>query len=298
MFRGSYVALITPFNQGVIDEIALRKLVDFQILQGTDGLIPVGTTGESCVLTHQEHKKVVEIVVDQCASRVPVIAGAGSNNPQEALALAKDAQRVGANGLLCVAGYYNRPSQEGLYQHFKMLHDNTDLPIVIYNIPPRAVVDITPATMQRLAALKNVIGVKDATADLNRINLEKLLIDKEFSFFSGEDATALAYNALGGTGCISVTANVAPKHCAQLQRLCTQGDFVKAREIHQQLLPLHQALFLEPSPAGVKYAVSLLELCTAQVRLPIIEVSNATKQAIVNAMIKLELISDRGVNNA
>lgn len=296
MFSGSYVALITPFNEGDIDERALRALVDYQIEQGTQGLIPVGTTGESCVLTHAEHKRVVKIVIEQCAGRIPVIAGAGSNNPLEALQYAQYAQSVGADGILCVAGYYNRPSQEGLYQHFKMIHDNTDIAMLIYNIPPRAVVDIEPATMARLAKLKNVVGVKDATADLNRINCEQRLIEQTFSFFSGEDGTALAYNALGGDGCISVTANVAPKHCAQLQHWCKEGDYSKAREIHRQLLPLHNALFSEPSPAGVKYAASVLGICHAQARLPIVPVNQDTQQAILSALFNLGLI-DKNVAN-
>ena len=294
MFSGSYVALITPFRAGTIDEVALRNLVDFQIEQGTQGLIPVGTTGESCVLSNREHKRVVEIVVEQCGGRIPVIAGAGSNNPAEALEYAQYAEKVGADGVLCVAGYYNRPSQEGLYQHFKMIHDNTDIAMLIYNIPPRAVVDIEPATMARLAKLDKVVGVKDATADLNRINIEQSLITQEFSYFSGEDATALAYHALGGSGCISVTANVAPRLCAKLQQLCAQGNYEKARAVHRQLLPLHSALFIEPSPAGVKYAASLLGLCQAQVRLPIVAVSETTKKAIANALSNLALIDNLG----
>ena len=294
MFSGSYVALITPFRAGTIDEVALRNLVDFQIEQGTQGLIPVGTTGESCVLSNQEHKRVVEIVVEQCGGRIPVIAGAGSNNPAEALEYAQYAEKVGADGVLCVAGYYNRPSQEGLYQHFKMIHDNTDIAMLIYNIPPRAVVDIEPVTMARLAKLDQVVGVKDATADLHRINIEQSLITQEFSYFSGEDATALAYHALGGCGCISVTANVAPRLCAKLQRLCAAGNYRQARAVHRQLLPLHSALFIEPSPAGVKYAASLLGLCQAQVRLPIVAVSDKTKKAIANALSNLALIDNLG----
>jgi len=290
MFLGSFVALITPFNNNRVDEAALRNLVDFQIEQGSQGLIPVGTTGESCVLKNVEHKSVVKIVVEQCAGRVPVIAGAGSNNPAEALEYAQYAQEVGADGVLCVAGYYNRPSQEGLYRHFKMIHDNTDIAMLIYNIPPRAVVDVEPHTLAKLAKLTNVVGVKDATGDLNRINLEQQLVDKEFSFFSGEDASALAYHALGGSGCISVTANVAPKLCAQMQQLCLQGRYTQARAVHKKLLPLHQALFLEPSPAGVKYAAQLLGLCSQEVRLPIVEVSEETKAKIFNALSQLQLM--------
>ncbi len=290
MISGSYTALITPFSNGELDEQALRDLVEFQVQQGTVGLIPVGTTGEACTLSYEEHKRVVEIVVEQCRKRAQVIAGAGSNNPVEALEFAKYAQDVGADAVLCVAGYYNRPNQQGLYEHFKAIHDNTDIDMFIYNIPPRAIVDVQPNTMQRLSMLPRVVGVKDATGDLNRINEERILIGEGFSFLSGEDMTALGYNAMGGNGCISVTANVAPNLCAQMQRYCLQGDYERAFEIHQRLLPLHKALFLEPSPAGVKYAASLLGICQAQVRLPIIEVSLDTQQAIQSALQQLKLI--------
>ena len=290
MISGSYTALITPFSNGELDEQALRNLVELQVQEGTVGLIPVGTTGEACTLSYEEHKRVVAVVVEQCGNRAQVIAGAGSNNPVEALEFAQYAQTVGADAVLCVAGYYNRPNQQGLYEHFKVIHDNTDIDMYIYNIPPRAIVDIQPTTMQRLSLLPRVIGVKDATGDLNRINEERMLIGSEFSFLSGEDMTALGYRAMGGNGCISVTANVAPKLCAQMQNYCAQGDYGRAFEIHQRLLPLHKALFLEPSPAGVKYAASLLGICQAQVRLPIIEVSLETQKAIQSAMQQLELI--------
>lgn len=290
MFSGSYTALITPFNDGKLDEEGLRRLVDFQIEGGTAGLIPVGTTGEACTLSYSEHKRVVEIVVEQAAKRVIVIAGAGSNNPAEAIEFAKHAEQVGADGILCVAGYYNRPNQQGLFEHFKAIHDSCNMDMIIYNIPPRAIVDVLPQTMQRLAALPRVVGVKDATADLNRINEERALIGDNFSYFSGEDMTALGYHVLGGDGCISVTANVAPSLCSKMQQLCAQGDYGKAREIHYQLLTLHKALFLEPSPAGVKYAAKLLGLCDAEVRLPIVEVSQATAQSIKQALIALDLI--------
>ena len=223
-------------------------------------------------------------MVEQAEGRVPVIAGAGSNNPAEALEYAQHAQRAGADGVLCVAGYYNRPSQEGLYQHFKYIHDNIDIAMIIYNIPARAIVDVLPETMQRLARLERVVGVKDATAELARVSVEQQLIEGEFSYFSGEDMTAVGYNAMGGTGCISVTANVAPRHCAQLQQACRQGDYKLAQQLQQQLLALHQALFLEPSPAGVKYAASLLGLCDASVRLPIVAVSQQSKTAIRQAL--------------
>ena len=291
MFYGSFVALITPFQHGELDEAALRKLVDFHVDSGTQGLVPVGTTGEASTLSSAEHKKVVDIVVEQCAGRLPVIAGAGSNNPAEALEYAQHAQWAGADAVLCVAGYYNRPNQEGLYQHFKYIHDNIEIPMIIYNIPPRAIVDVLPQTMQRLALLERVVGVKDATADLARVSCERQLIEGQFSYFSGEDMTAVGYNAMGGTGCISVTANVAPRHCAQLQLACRNGEYLLAQKLQQQLLALHQALFLEPSPAGVKYAASLLGLCDASVRLPIVAVSQQSKTAIRQALLSLQLIS-------
>jgi 4-hydroxy-tetrahydrodipicolinate synthase len=290
MFSGSFVALITPFNQGQLDEAALRKLVDYQIENGTAGLVAVGTSGESCTLTNAEHKQVVEIVIEQSADRVPVIVGAGSNNPTEALEYAQFAEQAGADGLLCVAGYYNRPSQEGLYQHFKLIHDNTCLPIIIYNIPPRAIVDVLPETMQRLSMLERIVGVKDSTADLNRINLEQQIIDQPFSYFSGEDMTAIAYRALGGNGCISVVANVAPEQCAQMHLACDSGDFTRARQIHRDLLQLNKALFREPSPAGIKYAASMMGICSEQARLPIVSLNKSSKALIENALLNLSLI--------
>ncbi|MBV1920541.1 MAG: 4-hydroxy-tetrahydrodipicolinate synthase [Pseudomonadales bacterium] len=272
-FSGSYVALVTPFKNGAVDDEALCRLVEWHISNGTGGLVPMGTTGESSTVTTEEHKQVVEIVVKAVAGRIPVIAGAGSNNPVEALDFAQHAQSVGANGVLCVAGYYNRPSQEGLYQHFKVIHDNTDIPIIIYNIPPRAVVDITPETMARLADLPRVVGVKDATGDLTRISQERQLIKGAFCYFSGDDMTAVAYNALGGSGCISVTANVFPQLISALQGACLSQDYHRALEYHDQLVPVHQALFEEPSPSGVKFAMSCLGLCDDEVRLPIVGAS-------------------------
>ena len=287
MFQGSYVALVTPFRDGVVDEAALRRLVDWQIREGSDGLVPVGTTGESPTLTAAEHKRVVAIVVEQAAGRVPVLAGAGSNNPVEALHYVQFAQEVGADGVLSVAGYYNKPCQEGLYQHFRFLHDNSDIPIVIYNIPPRCVVDIQPQTMARLAQLPRIVGVKDATLDLSRVSQERALIGKPFSYLSGEDITALAYNAMGGGGCISVTANVAPALCAQLQTACREGEYRRALELHEQLLPLHQALFAAPSPSGVKVAASVLGLCTEDVRLPLVPVEPPVRMQIEQALASL-----------
>ncbi len=284
MFRGSFTALVTPFLNRQLDEISLRKLVNWQIQNGAHGLVPMGTTGESPTVSEAEHKRVVEIVVDEANGRVPVIAGAGSNNPIEAIKYAQYAQQIGANAVLAVAGYYNKPSQEGLFQHFKQLHDETNIPIIIYNIPPRTIVDIQPDTMARLANLDRVVGVKDATMDLARISLERMRINKAFSYLSGEDMTALAYNVAGGQGCISVTANIAPALCARMQTLCLEGDFKSALEIHDKLMPLNSALFREPNPAGIKYAASLLGLCAEECRLPIVPLSNATKQLIRHEM--------------
>ena len=244
----------------------------------------MGTTGESSTVTAEEHKHVVEMVVKTVAGRIPVIAGAGSNNPIEALEFAQHAQSVGADGVLCVAGYYNRPSQEGLYQHFRMLHDNTDIPIIIYNIPPRAVVDITPETMSRLADLPRVAGVKDATGDLTRISQERQLIKKPFCYFSGDDMTAVAYNALGGSGCISVTANVLPQLNSALQVACLSHDYQRALAYHDQLISVHQALFEEPSPSGVKFAMSYLGLCDNEVRLPILSANTHSQSMIMRCL--------------
>ncbi len=293
MFSGSYVALITPFSNDQIDEDALRKLVNRQIEQGTQGLVPMGTTGEASTATEQEHKRVIQIVVEESAGRVPVVAGAGSNNPAEALVYAKAAEQAGADGILCVAGYYNRPSQQGLYEHFKFIHDHCSLPIIVYNIPPRTIVDIKAETMARLAALPRIVGVKDATLDLSRISQERQLIDKDFCHFSGEDMTALAYNAMGGRGCISVTANIAPRLCADMHQACVAGDYQKALQIHERLMPLHQALFLEPNPAGAKYALSLTGLCSDEIRLPLLPVSDATREAIKRSVDSLNLLPAR-----
>lgn len=293
MIGGSLVALVTPFINDEIDEEALRALVDWHITQGTHGLVPVGTTGESATLTEKEHCRVIEIVVDEAGGRIPVVAGAGSNNPREAIVYSQHAERCGADAALHVAGYYVRPDQEGLYRHFETVHDATGLPIFVYNIPPRAIVDVLPETMARLAELPRIIGVKDATGDLNRPIQERLAIEKEFSFLSGEDGTAVAYNASGGNGCISVTANVAPAFCAEMQSACARGDFATAMAFQDRLMPLHQALFMEPSPAGVKYAVSLLGRCQPDCRLPICELRSATRKRIQGAMAELGLLDSQ-----
>jgi len=285
MFKGSIPALITPMRDGVIDEEAFRALVDWQIKQGSSGLVPVGTTGESPTLSHDEHKRVVELCVEAAAGRVPVIAGAGSNNTTEAIDFTRHAANVGAAAVLIVTPYYNKPTQEGLYQHYKALNDCADIPIIIYNIPGRSVVDMSVETMARLFQLKNIIGVKDATADLARVSKQRMAMGPEFIQLSGEDATALGFNAHGGVGCISVTANVAPALCAEFQAACLEGNFAAALKIQDRLMPLHEALFVETSPAPVKYAVSALGLCSAELRLPMVPVSEATRKRVDAAMV-------------
>lgn len=290
MIKGSLVALITPMRNDDVDYEALRALVRWHLEEGSHGLVPVGTTGESATLSEEEHRRVVDAVVKEVEGRVPVVAGAGSNNPQEAVAYSRYAAESGADATLHVAGYYVRPNQEGLYQHFEAVHDASSLPIIVYNIPPRAVVNIEPATMARIAELPRVAGVKDATGDLTRPLLERARIRKPFSFLSGEDATAVAYNASGGNGCISVTANVAPGLCAAMQSACSEGNWDEAMAIQDRLVPLHMALFREPSPAGVKYAVSLLGRCTPGCRLPITTLTARTREEISAAMSGLGLL--------
>jgi len=290
MIKGSLVAIVTPFRGDGLDEDALQNMVRWHIEQGTHGIVPVGTTGESATLTEQEHCRVIELVVQAAEGRVPVVAGAGSNNTREAIFYNEHAQKFGADATLHVAGYYNKPSQEGLFRHFEALSDVSEIPIVVYNIPPRATVDILPETMARIAALPNIVGVKDATADLTRPLCERLLIKGEFSFLSGEDGSAVAYNAAGGNGCISVTANIAPALCAEMQTACLDGDFKKAMNIQDRLMPLHLALFAEPNPVGAKYAASLLGHCDEFCRLPMVPLSSDSKAAIHGAMTGLGLI--------
>ncbi|MBX3496960.1 MAG: 4-hydroxy-tetrahydrodipicolinate synthase [Parvibaculum sp.] len=291
MFKGSYVALITPFRDGAVDEAAFVKLVEWQIEQGTHGLVPCGTTGESPTLSHDEHKRVVELCVQTARGRVPVIAGAGSNNTLEAIELTRFAKKVGADAVLSVTGYYNKPSQDGIYAHFKAVNDAVDIPIVLYNIPGRTIVDINLETMTRLFELKNVIGVKDATANLARVSQQRAAMGPDFCQLSGEDATALGFNAHGGVGCISVTANVAPALCAQFQAATLDGDFGKALEIQDRLMPLHHALFLDPNPAPAKFALSLLGFCANELRLPLVTASAATEQKVREAMRAAGLVN-------
>jgi 4-hydroxy-tetrahydrodipicolinate synthase len=282
--KGSITALITPFKDGKVDEAAFRKLINWQIAEGTQGLVPCGTTGESPTLSHEEHNRVIEICVDETRGRVPVIAGAGSNSTEEAIMRTRHAKDVGCDAVLHVTGYYNKPTQEGQYRHFMAIADAVDIPIVLYNIPARAIVGITVETMVRLAKHKNIIGVKDATANLMRPSLERVAIGKDWLMVSGEDGTALGYNAHGGQGCISVTANVAPRLCAEFQAATLAGDYAKAREYQDRLTPLHDALFCETSPAPVKYAASLLGLCTPDVRLPLVEASENARTLVKAAM--------------
>ena len=285
MFSGSIVALVTPFRNGAVDEAAFQSLAAWQVEQGTNGLVPCGTTGESPTLSHVEHHRVIDLCIEAAAGRVPVIAGTGSNSTEEAIALTRHAKRAGADGALLVTPYYNKPTQEGLYQHFKAIHDAVEIPIVLYNIPGRSAVNITSETLERLARLPNIVGLKDATSDIARVSATRLLLGSRFCQLSGEDATALAFNAHGGHGCISVTANVAPALCAEFQAACRKGDFAAALALQDRLLPLHVALFLETSPAPVKYAVSLLGRGTGEMRLPLVPVSDATKEKVRAAMM-------------
>lgn len=289
MFKGSNTALITPFSNGSVDEDAFTRLVDWQIKEGTHGLVPVGTTGESPTLTHDEHKRVVELTIKTSASRVPVIAGAGSNSTLEAVDFAKHAEGAGANGLLVVTPYYNKPTQEGLYQHFKAVNDAVNIPIIIYNIPGRSVIDMSVETMARLYMLENIAGVKDATANLARVSQQRAAMGPDFIQLSGEDATALGFMAHGGHGCISVTSNVAPRLCAEFQNACMAGDYAKALELQDRLMPLHDTLFLETNPSPAKYALWRLGLCTPEARLPLVPLSDTTKQAVDEAIAKAGL---------
>lgn len=290
MFKGSIVALITPFREGKVDAVAFKDFVDWQIKQGTHGVVPVGTTGESPTLSHEEHRLVVSLTVEVAKGRVPVIAGTGSNSTEEAIALTRHAKEAGADAALVVTPYYNKPSQEGLYQHYKAIHDAVDLPIIIYNIPGRSVIDMSVATMARLAKLPNIVGVKDATADLARPLRTRVEIGPDFCQLSGEDATVTGFLAQGGVGCISVTANVAPALCSQLHEAWQRGDLVEMARIRDILLPLHQAMFVETSPAPVKYAASLLGKSTPDVRLPLVPCSAEGRTIVEAAMRKAGLI--------
>ncbi len=290
MFTGSFTALITPFRNGELDEPAFRRLVEWQISEGTHGLVPVGTTGESPTLSHDEHKRIVELTVEVANKRVPVIAGAGSNATSEAVDFTRHAAKVGASAVLVVTPYYNKPTQEGLYRHFKAVNDAADIPVVIYNIPGRSVVDMSVETMTRCFALKNVIGVKDATANLARASQQRAAMGPQFNMLSGEDATALGFMAHGGQGCISVSSNVAPRLCADFQNACLKGDYKAALALQDRLMPLHDALFCEANPGPVKYAASRLGLCEAETRLPLVPISEASKKIVDAALASVGLI--------
>jgi 4-hydroxy-tetrahydrodipicolinate synthase len=290
-FRGSFTALVTPFKNGSLDEKAFRDLVDWQIGEGTKGLVPVGTTGESPTLSHDEHESVVEWCVTQARGRVPVVAGAGSNSTKEAIGLARHAEKAGADAVLVVTPYYNKPTQEGLYQHFKAINDAIGIPIIIYNIPPRSVIDMSVETMARLWELKNIAGVKDATANVIRVSQQRVAMGPDFNQLSGEDASALGFMAHGGHGCISVTSNVAPRLCAEFQDFCLNGDYASALKVQDKLMPLHTALFVETNPSPAKYALSLLGKCADTVRMPMVPVGEKTRAQVHDAMVHAGLIN-------
>jgi 4-hydroxy-tetrahydrodipicolinate synthase len=290
-FRGSFTALLTPFKNGALDEKAFRQLVEWQIAEGTNGLVPVGTTGESPTLSHDEHKQVVEWCVETVNGRVPVVAGAGSNSTKEAIELSRHAEKAGADAVLVVTPYYNKPTQEGLYQHYKAINDSIGIPIIIYNIPARSVIDMSVDTMKRLFELQNIAGVKDATANVIRVSQQRLAMGPSLIQLSGEDASALGFMAHGGHGCISVTSNVAPRLCAEFQSACLKGDYAGALGLQDKLMPLHTALFLETNPAPAKYALSVLGKCQEIVRLPMVPVAETTRSAVRAAMVYAGLIN-------
>jgi len=290
-FRGVFTALVTPFRRGAVDEAAFVALVERQIAAGVHGLVPVGTTGEGSTLSHAEHRRVIELCVRTAAGRVPVIAGAGSNSTSESIELARHAKAIGADAVLAVTGYYNRPNQEGIFRHFEALSGAVDLPVLVYNIPGRAVVDINDETMRRLSGLANVVGVKDATGDIGRASVQRLSCGDDWIMLSGNDDSALGYMAHGGHGCISVTANVAPRLCAEFQACCLKGDFAGALQYQDKLMPLHSALFIESNPAPVKYALSVIGKCAETVRLPMVPVAEKTRAAVRDAMVHAGLIN-------
>jgi len=284
MFKGSIVALITPFRDNKLDESNYTNIIHYHLKNGTNGVVPAGTTGESPTLSHNEHKKVIEIAVKECKGKIPVIAGTGSNSTSEAIELSKHAEQAGADGLLVVTPYYNKPTQEGLYQHYKAISDNVGIPIIIYNIPSRSVIDMSVDTMSRLFELKNIKGVKDATGDLNRVTLQFNKMGKDFIQLTGEDDNALEFNKRGGVGCISVTANIAAKLCAEFHKASLSNNNETAESINKLLSPLHKALFIESNPSPVKYAASLLKLSSPDVRLPLVQVKETTKKELQKAL--------------
>ena len=294
MFKGSIVALITPFKDSNLDEESFVSIIHYHLKNGTNGLVPGGTTGESPTISHDEHRKIIEICVKESSGKIPVIAGTGSNSTDEAVALTKFSEKTGVDAALVVTPYYNKPTQEGLYQHYKAINDNCGIPIIIYNIPPRSVVDMSVDTMARLFELKNIIGVKDATANLDRVTQQKNKMGDKFVQLSGEDGTALEFNLRGGNGCISVTANIAPKLCSEFQEASLAKNnnnlISKAKQINEKLLPLHNSLFIESNPSGVKYGASLLGLCSEEVRLPLVKTTAPTKKIVKSAMSRAGLL--------
>ena len=290
MFKGAHTALITPFKGGQIDEESFRSFIDFQISEGIHGLVPVGTTGESPTLSHEEHKLAVELCVQQADKRVPIIAGTGSNNTEEAIDLTRHAESAGADAALVVTPYYNKPTQKGLYSHFEAISKSTKLPIIIYNIPGRSIVDMSTETMKSLFKIENIVGVKDATSNIPRVYETKTVIGENFNQLTGDDATTLAFMTYGGHGSISVTSNIAPKLCSQFMQLCLSKDFAEAAKINDKLMPLHHALFVESSPGPVKYAASKLGLCSEEIRLPLTLISDETKVLVDKALKHASLI--------
>ena len=295
MFKGSNVALVTPFKGDSLDEETYIKIINFHLENGTNGLLPAGTTGESPTLSHREHEKVIELCIQEAKGKIPVIAGTGSNSTTEAISLTEHAEKAGADGALIVTPYYNKPTQEGLYQHYKAINDKCGIPIIIYNIPGRSVIDMTVDTMARLFELKNIVGVKDATGDLNRVDETFKKIGNEFIQLTGEDGLAYEYNKRGGVGCISVTANIAPKMCSDMQKFSksqNNDEQKKAEEIDKKLQPVHKSLFIESNPSPVKYAAKLIGLCDDNVRLPLVTVLDETKAEVKKALISAELINE------
>ncbi len=290
MFQGIYTALITPFSNGKVDEKAFQSFVEWQISEGVHGLVPCGTTGESPTLSHEEHNRVVAMCIEVAKGRVPVMAGTGSNSTEEAIMMTKHAKQAGANGALVVAPYYNKPTQEGIYQHYKAIHDAVEIPIVIYNIPGRSTINITDDTLARLSALPNIVGVKDATGDLARPYTLRALQKKKLALLSGEDMTAVAFNASGGQGCISVTSNIMPRRCAEVQQACLSGDYARALQLHDTLVSLHNIMFCETSPAPVKFAASLMGKCKPDVRLPLVQPGENSKNQITQVLKNLHLL--------
>ncbi len=283
MLKGSIVALITPFKENSLNEDVYRKLIHYHLKNGTNGIVPGGTTGESPTLSHEEHKKIIQIAVKECNGKIPVIAGTGSNSTYEAIELSKYAEKAGSDALLVVTPYYNKPTQEGLYQHYKKINDNVGIPIIIYNIPSRSVIDMTVDTMARLNELKNIVGVKDATGDLNRVNLTTKKMGKDFIQLTGNDDNALEFNKRGGVGAISVTANIAAKLCSDFQKSCVK-NFKESEKLNMILQPVHLSMFIESNPSPVKYAASLLGMCEPDVRLPLVQVKEETKKKISEAL--------------